>query len=91
MAEITYLEDGQVKFIEQLEALLNEAREGKIVGCTLIKLDASYYLESDSLGCAPDDISLVSALHAMAAETTAQHAVETAVDMLFNELADDDE
>ena len=84
--EVVYLEDTQKEFIEQLRGLLEDARDGKLVGLTVIKLSADCLIECDSLGCSPDDLSLIGTLHGMAAEITASMAVEKAIDQLFEDL-----
>lgn len=79
---VAYLEEHQLDYIEQIESLLERARDGQSIGCTIIEFAADGSLVSEQLGTAPDDRSLIGELGACSADLCANLAVESVFEML---------
>jgi len=79
---VKYLDESQPEFIAECEELLQRAREGKLIGLTLIEFWQDGNLEGNQLGIVPEDIAIIQALHGFAGEITANMAVDRMFDAL---------
>jgi len=73
---VKYLDELQPEFIADCEDLLQRAREGKLIGLTIIEFWQDGNLEANQFGVVPEDLAIIQSLHAFAAEITANMAVD---------------
>ncbi len=85
--KVRYLDPEQPEFIEQLEGLLQRAREGETIGCTLFEFTSEGDLYSECLGFPPDYRSIIGELSAYSAEVANIAALEAFANAINEEGA----